>query len=54
MRGICECMYFQNDHGDSVCKSCYGDIYACECPIVHRYNCPSVKNLRHHTKEKRA
>lgn len=36
---ICECMATQNASGDSVCRRCRGDIYACECPLEHSIRC---------------
>ncbi len=37
---ICPCMYTQNDHtGDCVCNRCHGDIYGCECPMIHTDIC---------------
>lgn len=36
---LCECMYTQNENGDSVCKRCRSDIYSCECPFVHNFTC---------------
>lgn len=41
---ICECMYTQNSAGDCVCKSCCGDIYECECPLIHSQTCEWRKN----------
>lgn len=37
----CECMYTQNESGDSVCYRCHGDIYSCECPLIHSRMCPN-------------
>ena len=36
---ICECMYTQDDLGQSVCGMCKGDIYACECSLTHTQQC---------------
>lgn len=35
----CSCMTFEDDLGQTVCKRCHGDFYACECP-VHTRRCP--------------
>ena len=40
---LCECMYTQNSAGQAVCKYCFGDIYACECPLIHNVRCPNRK-----------
>jgi hypothetical protein len=32
-------MFKQNKHGDSVCNKCHGDIYSCECPLLHSRKC---------------
>ncbi len=36
---FCECMFKQNKYGDSVCNKCHGDIYSCECPLLHTRKC---------------
>ena len=37
---ICECMATQQEDGSSRCNQCRGDVYACECPLVHKMSCP--------------
>lgn len=37
---VCECMATQQEDGSSRCNQCRGDIYACECPLVHKLTCP--------------
>jgi hypothetical protein len=41
---VCECMYTQNSIGQAVCKQCFGDIYACECPLIHSVKCDNKEN----------
>lgn len=36
---ICDCMYEENELGQSVCRLCHGDVYACDCPLVHTRRC---------------
>lgn len=37
---ICACMYTQDpETGDSVCRRCKGDIYACDCALAHSPKC---------------
>ncbi len=36
---FCECMFKQNEHGDSVCNECRSDIYGCDCPLIHTRKC---------------
>ncbi len=39
LMNFCECMFKQNERGDSVCNRCRGDIYSCECPLLHTRKC---------------
>lgn len=37
---LCPCMTIQQGDGSEMCVKCHGDIYACDCPLTHRANCP--------------
>lgn len=32
-------MVEENDIGQSVCRKCKGDFYACDCPMIHVHSC---------------
>jgi hypothetical protein len=36
----CECMIRVTPRGDAACRTCGSDWYGCDCPNVHRRNCP--------------
>lgn len=36
---ICDCMFELNSAGEYVCRICKGDIYGCECPLIHTKKC---------------
>lgn len=43
---ICPCMSIQQSDGSEACRICRGDVYACDCPMVHSIRCedhPSKK-----------
>lgn len=40
----CECMTYQNESGDTVCRRCRGDWYGCDCPQVHSICCDNNPN----------
>lgn len=36
----CECLVREGPNGETVCRKCNGDYYACECSTRHSIRCP--------------